>query len=191
MQFDRGYLSPYFVTNAEKMICELDEPTFLLHEKKLSPCTSAWLFRAARGRCAVALATRASSRSSPHWKPYPCWSRRSSSLRDFLPNDDHKGGGQADDRIGSFVAGLGGIYIRGTHRRPTFTIDPHSGDVAGPFGRFVIDATRFLYPLLYPQTKERIPLEGNSGRSPALCSGGQDATTPRLTVRGFSTRFRA
>src|SRR5437879_4249682 len=35
MQFDRGYLSPYFVTNAEKMIAELDEPYILLHEKKL------------------------------------------------------------------------------------------------------------------------------------------------------------
>ncbi|HVH74956.1 MAG TPA: chaperonin GroEL, partial [Stellaceae bacterium] len=36
MQFDRGYLSPYFVTNAEKMICELENPYVLLHEKKLS-----------------------------------------------------------------------------------------------------------------------------------------------------------
>ncbi|WPZ34313.1 chaperonin GroEL [Thalassobaculum sp. OXR-137] len=36
MQFDRGYLSPYFVTNADKMICELDNPYILLHEKKLS-----------------------------------------------------------------------------------------------------------------------------------------------------------
>ena len=36
MQFDRGYLSPYFVTNAEKMICELDNPYILLFEKKLS-----------------------------------------------------------------------------------------------------------------------------------------------------------
>src|SRR6195256_6295402 len=36
MQFDRGYISPYFVTNAEKMICELDNPYILIHEKKLS-----------------------------------------------------------------------------------------------------------------------------------------------------------
>ena len=36
MQFDRGYLSPYFITNAEKMECELDNPYILLHEKKLS-----------------------------------------------------------------------------------------------------------------------------------------------------------
>jgi chaperonin GroEL len=36
MQFDRGYLSPYFITNAEKMLCELENPYILLHEKKLS-----------------------------------------------------------------------------------------------------------------------------------------------------------
>jgi chaperonin GroEL len=36
MQFDRGYLSPYFVTNAEKMTVELDDPYILIHEKKLS-----------------------------------------------------------------------------------------------------------------------------------------------------------
>lgn len=36
MQFDRGYISPYFITNAEKMVCELENPYILLHEKKLS-----------------------------------------------------------------------------------------------------------------------------------------------------------
>src|SRR5512143_2927987 len=36
MQFDRGYLSPYFITNADKMIAELDSPYILLFEKKLS-----------------------------------------------------------------------------------------------------------------------------------------------------------
>ncbi|MBI1326124.1 MAG: chaperonin GroEL [Alphaproteobacteria bacterium] len=36
MQFDRGYLSPYFVTNGEKMVCELENPLILLFEKKLS-----------------------------------------------------------------------------------------------------------------------------------------------------------
>jgi chaperonin GroEL len=35
MQFDRGYLSPYFITNAEKMTVELEDPYILLHEKKL------------------------------------------------------------------------------------------------------------------------------------------------------------
>jgi chaperonin GroEL len=36
MQFDRGYLSPYFITNAEKMIAELEDPYILINEKKLS-----------------------------------------------------------------------------------------------------------------------------------------------------------
>ncbi|MDR0632807.1 MAG: chaperonin GroEL [Holosporales bacterium] len=36
MQFDRGYISPYFVTNADKMICEFENPYILIYEKKLS-----------------------------------------------------------------------------------------------------------------------------------------------------------
>jgi chaperonin GroEL len=36
MQFDRGYASPYFVTNGEKMVCELENPYVLIHEKKLA-----------------------------------------------------------------------------------------------------------------------------------------------------------
>ncbi|HAE75708.1 MAG TPA: chaperonin GroEL, partial [Alphaproteobacteria bacterium] len=36
MQFDRGYLSPYFITNADKMNCELEDPYILIYEKKLS-----------------------------------------------------------------------------------------------------------------------------------------------------------
>jgi chaperonin GroEL len=36
MQFDRGYLSPYFVTNPEKMVCDMENPLILLHESKLS-----------------------------------------------------------------------------------------------------------------------------------------------------------
>ena len=36
MQFDRGYLSPYFITNADKMVAELEDPYIMIHEKKLT-----------------------------------------------------------------------------------------------------------------------------------------------------------
>ena len=36
MEFDQGYLSPYFVTDAEKMECSLEDPYILIHEKKIS-----------------------------------------------------------------------------------------------------------------------------------------------------------
>ena len=41
MQFDRGYFSPYFVTNTEKMAVELENPYILIHEKKLEPASHA------------------------------------------------------------------------------------------------------------------------------------------------------
>ena len=46
MQFDRGYISPYFVTNAEKMFAELEDPYILLHEKKVSGLQSMQIGRA-------------------------------------------------------------------------------------------------------------------------------------------------
>jgi chaperonin GroEL len=54
MQFDRGYLSPYFITNPEKMQVELQDPYILIHEKKLSnlqamlPISKRWCSRAVR-----------------------------------------------------------------------------------------------------------------------------------------------
>ena len=44
MQFDRGYLSPYFMTNAEKMTTELENPLVLLFEKKLQIYNQWFLF---------------------------------------------------------------------------------------------------------------------------------------------------
>ena len=49
MQFDRGYISPYFITNADKMLAELEDPYILIHEKKLS-CAAADAAAARSGR---------------------------------------------------------------------------------------------------------------------------------------------
>ena len=44
MQFDRGYISPYFVTNAEKMEAELENPYILIYDKKISALKELFLF---------------------------------------------------------------------------------------------------------------------------------------------------
>lgn len=44
MQFDRGYLSPYFITNAEKMIAEYDSPYILITDKKSPTCRRSFQF---------------------------------------------------------------------------------------------------------------------------------------------------
>jgi len=55
MQFDRGYLSPYFVTDAERMEAALEEPYILIYEKKISSMKTCFLclsrLRAPRSRC--------------------------------------------------------------------------------------------------------------------------------------------
>jgi chaperonin GroEL len=72
MQFDRGYGSPYFVTNADKMVAELEEPYILIHEKNFPrcshyfPCSRRWCSRASR------------SSSSPRTSRARRWQRSSS-----------------------------------------------------------------------------------------------------------------
>ena len=43
MKFDRGYISPYFVTDAKTMKAELDDPFILIAEKKISSCAVYWV----------------------------------------------------------------------------------------------------------------------------------------------------
>ena len=57
-----------------------------------------------------------------------------------------KGGRHADSRIQAFVLVLAMIYKEVTGNRPTYTIDPNSGGLASPFGRFAAEAFRAFYP---------------------------------------------
>ncbi|MFO1126624.1 MAG: TCP-1/cpn60 chaperonin family protein [Methylocystis sp.] len=70
MQFDRGYLSPYFITNAEKMIAELDDPYILIHEKKLDSAAAAADPRSGRANgkpCSSSPRTSKARRSRRSW----------------------------------------------------------------------------------------------------------------------------
>ena len=84
MQFDRGYLSPYFITNADKMIAELEEPYLLIHEKKLSSLQAAAAGargsradrqaaahhrRGGRGRGAAPPSSSTSCAAASRWRP--------------------------------------------------------------------------------------------------------------------------
>ena len=75
MQFDRGYLSPYFITNAEKMSVDLDHPYILIHEKKLSglqvllPLLEAVV---QSSRPLLLIAEDIEARRSPHWWSTSC-----------------------------------------------------------------------------------------------------------------------
>jgi hypothetical protein len=60
--------------------------------------------------------------------------------------DDRKGGRRADDRLISLVGHLARIYEQERRKRPTYTIDPQFGELAGPFGRFVVESFRLLAP---------------------------------------------
>jgi chaperonin GroEL len=72
MQFDRGYLSPYFITNAEKMVVELENPYILIHEKKLSALATMlrpWWSTS----CAAASRSRPSRRRASAIAARRCW----------------------------------------------------------------------------------------------------------------------
>ena len=94
MQFDRGYLSPYFVTDAEKMEAVLDDPLILLHEKKISidegPAAAAGADGASSGASLLIVAEDVEARRWPRW-----WS---TSCAACLPNAAVKAPGFGDRR---------------------------------------------------------------------------------------------
>ena len=72
MQFDRGYLSPYFITNADKMICELENPYILIHESKLSNLQTLLPILEATARASRPLLILVRTSRAKRWLPW--WS---------------------------------------------------------------------------------------------------------------------
>ena len=68
MQFDRGYLSPYFVTNAEKMLAELEDAYILIHEKKLSSLQPMLPILEAVVQSGKPLVTSPRTSKAKHWR---------------------------------------------------------------------------------------------------------------------------
>jgi chaperonin GroEL (HSP60 family) len=75
MQFDRGYISPYFVTNAEKMRVEMEDPYLLIYEKKLSALNELLPLLEAvvqAGKPLLIIAEMWRARRSPRWWSTSC-----------------------------------------------------------------------------------------------------------------------
>ena len=72
MQFDRGYLSPYFVTDAEKMRAVLEDPYILLHEKVVEPSGHAYLREGRSGRPLLIIAEDIEGEVLPPWSSTAC-----------------------------------------------------------------------------------------------------------------------
>jgi hypothetical protein len=65
---------------------------------------------------------------------------------DVEETDDNRGGREADPRLRAFVSSLGMIYESTANKALTYKIAPASGELSGPFGRFVLEALRLFYP---------------------------------------------
>jgi hypothetical protein len=65
---------------------------------------------------------------------------------DVEETDDNRGGREADPRLRAFVSSLGMIYENIANKELTYKVDPASGELTSPFGRFVLEALRLFYP---------------------------------------------